>query len=108
MKATKIAYLIGCLLLAVSCGNNALTSYAGLSGQLKVVNNTGYDASVQRKKCGAEEWGSVTVVKAGKDKEWSLDAGCFDLTAVNARHESWGTTAYVSDGQRTTLWVEWH
>lgn len=94
--------------VVVNCGSNKLTSYAGLSGQLKVVNNTNLDAGVQRRKCGAETWGDVTTVKSGKSKEWSLDAGCFDLKAYSPEGDFWAMqSVYVSDGQRTTVWVEW-
>ena len=96
------------LLALMACGNSRITSAIGLSGQLKVVNNTSLDADVQRRKCGAETWGDVVTVKADKSREWALDDGCFDLKAYSPHGDFWVIqSVYVNDGQRTTVWVEW-
>jgi len=104
VQYVRLLLIVGML---CACGDNRLTSAMGLSGELQVKNNTSRDANLQRKECGSEVWGPIKIVKAGNDKQWSLDAGCYELHAVDARGVGWQSTAYVRDGMKVTVYIDW-
>lgn len=101
--------IILCLALLVSgCGlKDTVTSSLGITGELKLVNNTSSDARVERRKCGAEGWDEFAVVRAGKSRTWTLGEECYDLRALNSHGDRWGGTAIVVGGMRNTVWIEW-
>ena len=95
--------IIACLLMG--CGT--IGPYIGITGQLRVKNNTAYNAVVERQKCGSENWKKLGTVKRGKNKTWIFDEECLNLKATNIQGNMWYTRAYVKDGHRTTVFVVW-
>jgi len=98
------------LLLIVGCGlKNTVTSSIGTTGELRLVNNTSVDATVQQQKCGADswDWQDLVVLRAGKSKTWTRGEQCYSLRAINEYGESWSGTAIVQGGVRITLWIVW-
>ena len=97
------------LLFIVGCGlKNAVTSSIGTTGELRLVNNTSADATVQQQKCGADfDWQDLVVLRSGKSKTWTRKEQCYSLRAINEYGESWTGTAIVQGGMRITLWIVW-
>ena len=105
----KCKVLTAVLLLAVvGCGlKDTITSSIGTTGELRLVNNTNADATVQQQKGGADFWNDLVVLRAGKSKTWTRDEQCYSLRAINEYGESWSGTAIVQGGMRITLWITW-
>jgi len=97
------------LFMLGGCGlKDTVSSQLGLTGQLKIVNNTELDAEIERQKCGSQKWSRLGTLKKGKDKTWTLDEQCYDLHATNESGQIWTHRALVQDGIRLTVFVEWN
>ena len=117
VRTRKVSYTKGgkmvvaaLLLLVMGCGlKDTITSSIGTTGELKIVNNTSVDATMQQQKCGADswDWQDLIVLRAGKSHTWTRGEQCYSLRAINEYGEAWSGTAIVQGGMRITLWIEW-
>jgi len=108
LEARRAEAILVAVAVLMGCGiKDTVTSSLGITGELKLVNNTSSDAQVQRQPCGADQWQEWVVLGAGKSKSWTLEEQCYSLRAINGLGDTWYGTAVVQGGIRTTLWIAW-